>query len=443
MLFLLACTSDPSDTLSGTTHPVEDTTDSSPSDSPVLPRHVTPAGAAPAPDVDLPPTDTAAPFAPAACGDSIDVPQAGFELPLHIAADLSQPALGAAPTPTRLHLGSTARDNLAFLWTTDAETLASEVEITAEDGTVTRFSGASFTLLDDDAAQRIHEVHVCNLGPGSHFSYRAGGDGAWSASIPMRMPGLDTLTAAVVGDTRDHPEIWGMLLKELELQDPDVILFTGDGTSSGKEVDQWYAWLDEGAGVLDLRVLLATHGNHESMSQAWFGLVAQPGNEQWYSADLGPAHVVFFNDSGLSTEVDDQVAWMTADLTASTAPWKVTIHHQPAFSSSSVHAVSSLVRDQFVPVMEAQGVNLDLAGHNHHYERMLPMRNGVFSAGGVLYIVTAGGGAPLYPNDGHAGYSAVVAVTNHYTLLHVDATHLQGQAVDLAGNVLDTWVLQK
>lgn len=171
--------------------------------------------------------------------------------------------------------------------------------------------------------------------------------------------------------------------------------------------------------------------------------MAQPNNEQWYSADYGPAHFVFFNDSGLSTEIDDQEQWMAADLDASSAPWKITLHHQPAFSSSTVHAVSSQVRDHFVPVLEAHGVNLDLAGHNHHYERMLPLKDGVFTPGGTLYVVTAGGGAPLYPNDGHAGYSAVVAVTNHYTLLKIEASSLQGQAIDLAGNVLDTWVLQK
>jgi len=52
-----------------------------------------------------------------------------------------------------------------------------------------------------------------------------------------------------------------------------------------------------------------------------------------------------------------------------------------------------------VPVQEAGGVQLDLAGHNRSYERTVPLRGGVEvpQTDGITYVVTAGGGAPLLP----------------------------------------------
>ena len=383
-----------------------------------------------------------APLSPTACPEPIYEPQPGNLPSPPILAEPSSEVLGSEPFPRYLHLGMGSSESLIVLWATDEATKASEVELSLEDGSQFVISGSSFTLVDDPLLRRVHEVRVCGLPGGTKLKYRAGGAGTWSDQVEVKMPG-EELVAVAVGDTRGDPTTWGMILGAAEALDPDLILFTGDMVPIGRELDDWWQWLQAGEGILDHRILLSTHGNHEGLAQAYFGLLGLPGNEQWFSLDFPAGHLSFFNDSGLSTEVDDQVSWLTQDLADARAPWKITIHHQPAFSSSQVHAVSATVRYQFVPVMEAGGVKLDLAGHNHHYERMLPLHDGLFTLGGTIYVVTAGGGAPLYPNLGDQPTSAAVAVAEHYTVLRISPSQIRGQAIDLAGNILDQFELQQ
>lgn len=376
--------------------------------------------------------------APYACPGTILVPEAAYAPVDDVLALPSQGVVGFDPEPKRIHLGSMGPGSVVMIWTTGAETLLSDVEVQTDAGT-TVIHGASFTLLGDAELRRVHEVRVCGLS--NTLKYRVGGEGAWSQQYTVQMPGTDEVTAIVVGDTRGNPTTWRAILQASESWDPDMLLFTGDAVSSGTSINDWWDWLDAGEGILEHRILLSAHGNHEYLAQAWFGLMGQPGIEQWFSYDLGPAHLVFFNDSGLSSDLSPQMSWLASDLAASASPWKISLHHQPGFSSSDVHPVNITVRDTIVPILEAGGVNLDLAGHNHHYERMLPMKGGVFAPGGITYVVTAGGGASLYPNDGNESYSVVVAVIEHFTVLHINKTQIDGQAIDLGGNVLDHWTL--
>ena len=429
MLLLLACTASPPDSVPLPSAPLGQgftvETQETPPDAQVPEERWYPA-----------------PLSPTACPDPIYQPQPGNLPSPPILAEPSSDVLGSEAFPRYLHLGMGSTESLIVLWATDEATKVSQVELSLEDGSQFVIDGASFTLVDDPLLRRVHEVRVCGLPAGTRLHYRAGGAGTWSDPAEVRMPG-EELLAVVVGDTRGDPTTWGMILNAAETLDPDLILFTGDMVPVGKELDDWWQWLQAGEGILDHRILLSTHGNHEGMAQAFFGLLGLPGNEQWFSLDFPSAHLSFFNDSGISTEVDDQVAWLQQDLADARAPWKLTIHHQPAFSSSQVHAVSSTVLYQFVPVMEAGGVKLDLSGHNHHYERMLPLRDGLFTPGGTVYVVTAGGGAPLYPNLGDQPTSAAVAVAEHYTVLRIQPHQIRGQAIDLAGNILDQFELQQ
>jgi hypothetical protein len=376
------------------------------------------------------------------------VPETGYTDVEDVLADLSGSTFGSAPAPTRIHLSPVQSDGMGIIWTTDQNTLPTQVEIWPEGGLEhTILSGASFSLTDDDQLQRVHEVRICGLALGERYHYRVGGgpEGAeiWSPEARFRIPGRDSLKAAVVGDTRGDPTTWNLLLQAIAAKDPDLILFTGDAVTTGTKVEEWYEWLEAGVGVLESYPLVPVHGNHEALSQAWFGLLSLPDNEQWYALNAGPAQLTVFNDSGLSSSNSEQATWLAETLAATQQPWKITLHHQPAFSSSDVHAISSISRYTFVPVLEAGGVKLDLAGHNHHYERTWPLKDGLLSPGGTVYIVTAGGGASLYGNDGSEPYSAFVSVTEHYTWLEISNEKIEGEAIDLAGNILDSWELFK
>lgn len=65
--------------------------------------------------------------------------------------------------------------------------------------------------------------------------------------------------------------------------------------------------------------------------------------------------------------------WLIKDLDRSQQTWKIVVYHQPAFSSGN----ATLRNDQMRTVakfLEDHGVNLVFNGHEHNYQRTLPLR---------------------------------------------------------------------
>jgi hypothetical protein len=65
--------------------------------------------------------------------------------------------------------------------------------------------------------------------------------------------------------------------------------------------------------------------------------------------------------------------WLINDLDSSNQTWKVVVYHQPAFSSGN----ATLRNDQMRTVakfLEDHGVNMVFNGHEHNYQRTLPLR---------------------------------------------------------------------
>jgi hypothetical protein len=60
----------------------------------------------------------------------------------------------------------------------------------------------------------------------------------------------------------------------------------------------------------------------------------------------------------------------------------------------------------------------------------------------VVYVVSGGGGGPLY-KVGTAPWTAKAVSANHYVRISVGGCTLSGQAIGVAGNVLDTFSIDK
>ncbi|MFZ5481826.1 MAG: fibronectin type III domain-containing protein [Myxococcota bacterium] len=388
---------------------------------------------------------------PVACEGAILAATAGHDAAEALPADVHAAVEGADPAPRQVHTGWTGdpATGITLLWRTDADTLTTQVQLGEAAGAYTAtVDGASFLVEDADTAPRVHEVRVCGLTWGTTWHYRVGGGNTWSEDFTFTTapdPGSrEPIVFGVAGDTRGDPTTWSQVLAGMASHGVEFRLFTGDAVGTGARVDEWDDWFDAGAGYVESVPTINAHGNHEYQAQAYFALVGLPGNERWFSVDYGNVHFAFVDDEpAYEEDWQAQAEWLAADLAATTQPWKIVVHHQPGFSSSLVHATSADVLEWFVPVQEAGGVDVDFAGHNHHYERTVPIRDGAQDATGVTYVITAGGGAPLYDNDAEEWYTDVAVVTEHYTIVRVDDDVLTLVAYDLAGNVLDTWVKQK
>lgn len=65
--------------------------------------------------------------------------------------------------------------------------------------------------------------------------------------------------------------------------------------------------------------------------------------------------------------------WVINDLDASNQPWKIVVFHQPAFSSGNATLRNFQLR-AVAKILEDHGVNLVFNGHEHNYQRTLPLR---------------------------------------------------------------------
>lgn len=383
------------------------------------------------------------------CGGEIYVPLAGYDTTTPVLADAHADTYGAAPTPYHLHLSWGVGDpstSMSFVWRTDYDTLATRVEYGIDTTYGSVAEGRSFGVGALTEYGRVHEVHACDLLPGTTYHYRVGGDGGWSEDhvfTTAPAPGsTEKFVFGVAGDARDNQETWQQLLAAMAQKGPDFLMFTGDAVDIGVNMDEWDAWLNAGAGVLEEIPVVLAHGNHEFQAQPFYALFAQPGNEQWFSFDYANAHLIVLNDTvAESGDKELQATWMQSDLAATTQPWRFAFHHIPAYSSCTTHGSNSELQSLWSPVEEAGGIAIDFAGHNHNYERSVPLYNGaeVSESEGTTYVVTAGAGADLYGNDLSQSFTAVAAVTEHYTIVEIEGGNLTLTAYDLAGNVIDTF----
>lgn len=365
------------------------------------------------------------------------------------------PGVLVGPDPLHVHLGVPGQDaarSVSFVWHTDLGTLSSVVEWGVGDVLTERSEGVSFAYGGSDGmSYRVHELKLCDqLEPGTTYSYRVGGEGHWSPVWQFTTPGtpdtLDHFVIAMTGDSRGAYETWGRVVAKMEAHDPDLYLFSGDMVQAGSNETEWYAWWEATGDVFARKVIVPSHGNHEFLAANYLATFSMPNNEQWFSIDFGTLTLVSLNDT-VSDYPDflekEQVVFLHEQLSASTAPWKIAMHHQAMYSICSVHGSREDVRGWWAREMDEHGVDLVLAGHNHIYERSVPIRGGAeaLPGKGTVYVVAGGAGAPLYPRFTPEWFNKVVKSTEHYVIAEVTPTEIVVTVRDLMDNVIDRFVV--
>lgn len=224
----------------------------------------------------------------------------------------------------------------------------------------------------------------------------------------------------VCGDTRGwiFGEFWRApasderraLFARLALERPDFVVNTGDLVASGGSAADWETFDAEtaplrAAGVAYLPLL----GNHDLWPSTeaglanWFPRFPVLGGRRWYGVRYGYVELVCLdtNESSLTeTELAEEQAWFGERLAAADADPGVrcvivACHHAP-YTNGVFHGASQWVQDRFVaPARAHPKVKAFVSGHVHSYEHFLE--------GGVHFVVSGGGGAPLMDVAGPGG----------------------------------------
>jgi len=288
------------------------------------------------------------------------------------------------------------------------------------------------SIAEEGQAASHHEVQLTGLSPQSIYHYRVdGGKMAHFRTAPASRQ--TSVRFAVVGDTRTGHRMHRAVIEQMVRASPDLVLHTGDLVESGHDTGQWdrFFWIE--APLLRTAPFYPTLGGHEERASHYFDRFLLPSNERWYAFEYGPARLIALQIDGAFDPGYEQMRWLERQLSTNEAPWLLVTFHVPVYSSRAEDDLEVHLRHTLVPLFERYGVDVVLMGHQHSYERIL--------ANDITYVVTAGGGAPLYSLDEPEPGSQVAARAHHFLLIDLDPSRLIGTAIDRHGQVIDRFEL--
>jgi predicted phosphodiesterase len=156
-------------------------------------------------------------------------------------------------------------------------------------------------------------------------------------------------------------------------KNPERVLGLGD-YSYQSTADCWLAIVDP----IDEKMKIAI-GNHDDMSSSLLNQYMNHFNlsRQYYSFNYQNAHFVVLSTEQTSNR-SPQYDFVKRDLANasqnSNIDWIIVYMHKPLYTSPSVHAGESAMRDRYHPLFDQYGVDIVLYGHNHAYERSYPLK---------------------------------------------------------------------
>ena len=289
-----------------------------------------------------------------------------------------------------------------------------------------------------------HAVALTGLDSGSTYHYRVEGLGGSSATGCFRTApaGDDSrFSFAVVGDSGSGGKGQLAVAALLERLRPDLVLHTGDVVyPAGQERHydrRFFAPYRNLIKTVPLFPVLGNHdvrkGNGAAFLENFHPPLGSVGStKRYYSFDWGNTHFValdselYHGDRGADPE--EQRDFLERDLATTRKRWRIVFLHRSPYGSSR-HGGDEKVREDLEPHFVKHGVDLVFSGHDHVYERTVPVRS-------VTYVVSGGGGRRLYPACRSARTVSSVSA-HHAVLVRVDGGHLSLEAVEAGGTDVD------
>jgi len=373
-----------------------------------------------------------------------------------------------------------------------------------------------------------HIVTITGLNAFTKYFYNVGTvtngvqGGGTTQHFFVTAPPLGSTTpvrAWVLGDSGDagidQKNVRDAMLIETaqNLPAPHLILHMGDmaynnGTDTEFTNNHFAIYQD----ILRHTPLWPTLGNHESSSvnsslgtgpyyeahvlptNGQAGGVAS-GTEAYYAFDYANVHFIVLDSMDSSRAPGSpMLTWLQQDLASTGQEWVVAYWHHPPYSKGGHDSDSAAdsggrlvdMRETILPLLEAGGVDVVLAGHSHAYQRsylvdgvygygtspnfMTPSFNTLLTNGhilgagdgnpsgdgaykkhaggtsnnGTVYVVAGHGGNGLDPNPlGNHPVMAEIDLAFGSVLLDVNGNHLTLRNLRSGGAITDTVVIDK
>ncbi len=193
---------------------------------------------------------------------------------------------------------------------------------------------------------------------------------------------------------------------------PNLFLYLGDVYESGSlaEFYNWYG--NQGSNFDRFRSITdPTVGNHEYLTKEAQGYFAYWNNiPSFYSFNAGGWHFISLNANASHVPTganSPQYQWLAKDLAANANSCTIVYYHQPLFNIGPEGSENSLT--DIWALMAQHGVSIVLNGHDHDYQRWVPLDGkGQPDPNGITEFVAGGAGhgvQKIQNTDNRVAYS--------------------------------------
>ncbi len=265
----------------------------------------------------------------------------------------------------------------------------------------------------------------------------------------------------VYGDCRGREEDHAAVVAALEKEkDYSFVIQTGDMVRNGKNLDNWKSFFRVAGPLMAKTWYVACPGNHERNASEFYDFFDLPGQKEFYSFNWAGVHFATVNteppevQDGMSPIEETDLlqsrllwnyfarerAWLDHDLAQNAnSRFLVVFMHVPYYDSKVSRREPQLeVRKAFADIIDKHKVELVLWGHTHNYQH--------YRKGMRHFVVSGGGGAPLYDIGETAAAKGVETVaqekTFHYCVIDVKGPMMYFQAKRPDGSVIDSFSIE-
>jgi acid phosphatase type 7 len=313
--------------------------------------------------------------------------------------------------------------------------------------------------ISDSVTQSIkqitnHESIVTGLESDTKYTYDVLNDGTskGKGTFTTFPEGIVPFHFAVLGDTRTRHDVHQKIVNKIIGENPLFVVNTGDLVSNGNNMSDWEHFFKINDQLMRNTPYYTVLGNHEHDSENYYNFFSMPGKEAYYFFTVGDALFVMLDMEGphysAPEYMDDEAAdafwanisieymqeekrWLENLLTLNADAGYIFVFFHPTFYSIKASRVAEAEQRRafWGDIFERHGVTAVLNGHDHYYHHAMH--------GGTHYIVTAGGGAPLYDTDAIQPETVKYTKIEHFMRIDVGLNNTKMTAIDINGDTIE------
>ena len=319
-------------------------------------------------------------------------------------------------------------------------------------------------LFKSDLGQcRLNSAKLVDLKPDTMYAYRVGDGDHFSEWFQFRTASTEAkpFTFVYFGDAQNEVRSWwSRVVREANQHAPRAafMLHAGDLINRANRDDEWGEWFGAAGWLNGMIPVVATPGNHEysgyvskKLSRHWQPQFAFPTNgpkgleESVYWFDYQGARFISLNSN---EQIEAQTAWLKTLLEDKNRPkWQIVTFHHPIYSPGKDRDNPEL-REAWQPLLEENGVDLVLQGHDHTYARSglggpTNVPEGIRrKESNTVYVVSVSG-PKLYSLQDTWQVSRMASGVQLFQVIHVSQESIVYEARLATGELYDAFTLKK